>query len=174
MITHYNPIVTLNEEAHPSTTVTPPTSTVSRYGDYLRMVYLRSNLPIKEKWPPSPCKKIIKLAAIERKGQQCQVAKFKRLESVDEYMQENNMRAVPMEELLQTNNGSQAKTVVVQGVPGIGKSTFAWKFCRKWAKGKICQQYNLLVLLCMRDTRVREATKLNELFWLKMRNSQEI
>ena len=85
--------MSLNDEAHSSTTATLPTSTVSQYGDYLRMVYLRSKLPIKGKWPPSPCKKIIKLAAIERKGQQCQVAKFKRLESVDEYMQENNMKA---------------------------------------------------------------------------------
>ncbi len=67
-----------------------------------------------------------------------------------------------MEELL---TGSQPKNVVVQGVPGIGKSIFAWKFCRKWAKGKIDQQYDLVVLLRMRDTRVREATKLSNLFF---------
>ena len=145
-------------------TATPPISTVSRYEDYLKMVYLRSKLPIKGKWPPSPCKKIIKMAAIERKGQRCQVAKFKGLESVDEYMQENNMRPVSIEELLKPEDGPAAKTVVVQGVPGIGKSTFAWKFCRKWAKGKIYQQYKLVILLHMRDNRVREAKKLSELF----------
>ena len=138
---------------------------MDEYKDYLKTMYFRSKLPIKGKWPPSPCKKIIKLAAIERKERSQQVAIFQGLESVDEYMQENSMIPVSMEDLLQTKDGSPPKTVVVQGVPGIGKSTFAWKVCRRWAKGKIYQQYDLVILLRMRDTRVREATQLSDLFF---------
>ena len=144
----------------------PPTTAVGKYAAYLRKVYLRSKLPIKGKWPPSPCKKIIKLAAIERKDGSCnfETAKLVRAESIDQYMTDNSMTPVSLDNLLVTNDGSPPKTVVVQGAPGIGKSTFAWKFCRKWAKGKLYHNYQLVVLLRMRDRRVREATNLSDLF----------
>ena len=144
----------------------PPTTPVGKYAAYLRKVYLRSKLPIKGKWPPSPCKKIIKLAAIEKKQESntAEAAKRVRAETVDKYMMDNSMTPVSLDNLLVTKDGSPPKAVVVQGAPGIGKSTFAWKFCRKWAKGKLYQNYQLVVLLRMRDRRVREATKLTDLF----------
>ena len=133
----------------------------------MRKVYLRSKLPIKGKWPPSPCKKIIKLAAIEKKDDSntAEAAKLVRAESIDDYMLDNSMTPVSLDDLLVTKDGCAPKTVVVQGAPGIGKSTFAWKFCRKWAKGKLYQNYPLVVLLRMRDRRVREAKKLSDLFY---------
>ena len=75
------------------------------------------------------------------------------------------MSPVSMDDLLQPTDSTPPKIVVVQGVPGIGKSTFAWKFCRRWAKGKNYQEYELVVLLRMRDTRIREAKKLTDLFF---------
>ena len=166
LLTHtYNSTENSCDDTDSSVMIPQPTLEVSKYRDYLRTVYLRSKVPIKGKWPPSPCKKIINLAAIERKEQTCQVAVLKRLESVDEYIQDNSIIPVSIEDLLQPKDGSPPKIVVVQGVPGIGKSTFAWKFCRKWAKGKIYQQYDLVILLRMRDTRVREAKQLSDLFF---------
>ena len=158
----------LTDSQHSPTVLTAsPKTAIGKYADYLKRVYLRSKLPVKGKWPPAPCKKIIKLATIEIENNRSHLAlcKLNRSESIDEYMQNNSMGPISMEELLTEKDGSQSKTVIVQGVPGIGKSTFAWKFCRKWAKGKIYQQYDLVVLLRMRDTRVREATKLSNLFF---------
>ena len=142
------------------------TTAVGKYADCLQNLYLRSKLPIKGKWPPSPCKKIIKLAVIEKKDGCCtfETAKLVRAESIDKYIMDNSMTPVSLDDILVTKDGSPPKTVVVQGAPGIGKSTFAWKFCRKWAKGKLYQNYQLVVLLRMRDRRVREATKLTDLF----------
>ena len=144
----------------------PPTTAVGKYADCLKNLYLRSKLPIKGKWPPSPCKKTIKLAAIEKKDGSCnfETAKLVRAESIDQYMMDNSMTPVSLDDILVTKDGSPPKIVVVQGAPGIGKSTFAWKFCRKWAKGKLYQNYQLVVLLRMRDRRVREAKKLSDLF----------
>ena len=144
-----------------------PKTAIGKYADYLKNVYLRSKLPHKGKWPPAPCKKIIKLATIEIEEDRSHLAlcKLNRSESIDEYMKNNSMDHISMEDLLAEKDGSLPKFVIIQGVPGIGKSTFAWKFCRKWAKGKIYQQYDLVVLLRMRDTRVREATKLSNLFF---------
>ena len=42
-------------------------------------------------------------------------------------------------------DGTPAKLILVEGAPGIGKTTFSWKVCRKWAKGKILQEYGLVV-----------------------------
>ena len=137
-----------------------------KYATYLRKLYCRSKFPLGRKWPPgpSPCKKIIRLAIIDRK-QQTQETVPLTFESVDEYMHENSLCLVSLENLLEPRDGSSPKIVAVQGVPGIGKSTFAWKLCRKWAKGKIYQEYSLVLLLRMRDTRIRSATKLWELFF---------
>ena len=53
----------------------------------------------------------------------------------------------------------------MEGAPGVGKSTFAWKLCSKWSKGKILSQYKLVVLLRLRDKRVREAKTLYDLIY---------
>ncbi len=73
-------------------TVSPKTA-IEKYADYLKKVYLRSKLPVKGKWPPAPCKKIIKLATIEIENDRSHLAlcKLNRSESIDEYMQNNRM-----------------------------------------------------------------------------------
>ncbi len=104
-----------------------PKTAIEKYADYLKKLYLRSKLPVKGKWPPAPCKKIIKQATIEIENDRSHLAlcKLNRSESIDEYMQNNRMDPISMEELLTEKDGSLPKIVIVQGVPGIGKSTFA-------------------------------------------------
>ena len=60
-------------------------------------------------------------------------------------------------------DGVLPKFVLVVGAPGVGKSTFAWKACRKWAKGKILQHFELVILVRLRDLSVRRATCLGDL-----------
>ena len=62
-------------------------------------------------------------------------------------------------------DGSWPKLILVEGAPGVGKSTFVWKLCRKWSKGKILSQYKLVVLLRLRDKHVRESKTLYDLIY---------
>ena len=55
------------------------------------------------------------------------------------------------------------RLILVEGAPGVGKSTFAWEFCRRWLKGKVAKQYDLLVLLRLRDKGTRNARFLQHL-----------
>ena len=145
-----------------------PTPAISRYAQYLKKVYIRSKLPVKNKWPPTPSKKIIKLAAVEKKeggASKAERAEFVRASSVDEMIEKKELVPLQLEDILKTQNSSSPKCVLVEGAPGIGKSTFAWKACRKWAKGKLFREYDLVVLLQMRDKKVKEAKNLIDLFY---------
>ena len=56
------------------------------------------------------------------------------------------------------------KCVLVEGAPGIGKSTFAWEVCKRWGKEELFQQFSLVVLLSLRDASMHNAKTLAELF----------
>ena len=63
--------------------------------------------------------------------------------------------------------------ILVEGAPGVGKSTFAWELCRQWSQCKLLQQYKLVVLLRLRDKMVREAKSISDLFYYYNRPIQQ-
>ena len=54
--------------------------------------------------------------------------------------------------------------ILVEGPPGIGKSTFAWEVCRRWDEIESLRNYHIVVLLKLREKWVLNATKLSDLF----------
>ena len=54
--------------------------------------------------------------------------------------------------------------VLVEGPPGIGKSTLCWELCRQWDTLPSLQHYKIVLQLKLRERRVQNATKLNEIF----------
>ena len=59
----------------------------------------------------------------------------------------------------------KTRLVVVEGAPGIGKSTFAWEQCRQWSTSKLLQQFSLVVLLRLREEGVQTATTISDLLY---------
>ena len=49
------------------------------------------------------------------------------------------------------------------GPPGFGKSTLCWELCKKWDTLKSLQKYNIVLQLKLRESRVQNATELNEI-----------
>ena len=57
----------------------------------------------------------------------------------------------------------QRRVILVEGTPGVSKSIFAWEFCRGWERGEIAQQYQLVLLLRLRDDKISKAKSLKDL-----------
>ena len=72
--------------------------------------------------------------------------------------------AMELSELGVMADGSQPKVVLIEGAPGVGKTTFAWEQCRQWAEGKLLQACSIVLLLPFRDNNIRQITSLSSLF----------
>ena len=61
-------------------------------------------------------------------------------------------------------DGQQARCIIVEGIPGIGKSTFSWHLGVCWSQKEILHGYHLVVLLRLRDESVKNAKNISDLF----------
>ena len=77
-------------------------------------------------------------------------------------------RASEMVEKMVVRSGKDKKErvrfILVEGPPGIGKSTFAWEVCRRWDEIENLRNYHTVVLLKLREKWVLNATNLSNLF----------
>ena len=140
-------------------------SPMETYKAYLKSKYLEKKMPDYGKWPPSISKKYVNLAVIkkERLSQTEAAEKSKALTygDIGKIMHKGNIKLADI--ATPDECGVLPRFVLIEGAPGVGKSTFAWKACRKWAKGKILTEYKLVILIQLRDESVREATCLGDL-----------
>ena len=72
--------------------------------------------------------------------------------------------AITPQDIGRLEDGSPAQCILVQGAPGVGKTTLAWELCRQWGERTLFSEYLLVVLLKLRDRSIQEATSLSDLF----------
>ena len=140
------------------------TSAIARYHEYLKSLYNRDVIR-PDKWPPTPSRGYISLAVVEGGD---------RYRCRDEYIGHTlqgdikkllkNREKICAHQILEVKGRSTPGLVLVEGAPGIGKSTLAWELCRKWEEFSCMQQYSLVVLLRLREERVQKVTSVSQLF----------
>ena len=81
--------------------------------------------------------------------------------------------AMELGELGVMADGSQPQVILVEGAPGVGKTTFSWDQCRQWAEGKLLQAYSIVLLLPLRDNNIRQISSLPNLFRHNQRQVRE-
>ena len=162
-------VLTLTESFSSQCCENPSLSPLDHYVAYLKDVYKHEQFPVYNKWPHVEGKKFINLSLLSKyritpqESHQYTEAMFHgRISSI------NPHKNMEMEDIAKTDNGSilkgRRRCILVEGAPGVGKSTFAWKLCETWGKGKILQQYRVMLLLRLREKRVREIEKDIDMF----------
>ena len=141
-----------------------PQSAVWYFNAYLKSIYNSITDPV-DTWPPSPSEKFINLAVITREKADSKKQHAFMLASlhggVDVILE--TKAPVTIEKLLDMPTGKKLKCVLIEGAPGVGKSTFSWEICRRWAEGTIFQQFSLVLLLRLRDETVQNAQAIKDL-----------
>ena len=71
---------------------------------------------------------------------------------------------IEIEDVLKPNDSDQSLTVVVDGPPGIGKTTLCRKLLNLWANGELIhKQYDLVLYCPLRNINIAQANKLEQL-----------
>ena len=149
-------------------------SPMDTFVHYVKVTYKQCKI-VKEltvvKWPPTPSKIFINLACIDWDSV---VSKEEADECTRAMVEDGNVDVImkkktniDFDDIVQELPPFTAseKLVLVEGAPGVGKSTFAWEFCRRWERGEIAQQYQLVLLLRLRDERMSRAKSLSDLIY---------
>ena len=117
-------------------------------------------------WPPSPSKIFVNLAVINREEiskeelHQFMLATLNK--GVDTILE--TKAPVELEQLMDTKPGIKQQCVIlVEGAPGVGKTTLSWEICQRWSEGKLFRQYSLILLLRLRDHSVQTAETIKDL-----------
>ena len=144
---------------------------IKKYSGYLRDLYNSEQRPVGI-GPPTPAKKLLpfKLARIEK--EKVSIDEFTRrylrgdMDDVGSLGKEFYKKSpIQFEEVGKPRRHHRQKLILIEGAPGVGKTTFSWEFCRKWGKGEILQDHSLLLLLPLRDNNLKEAKTLSDLFY---------
>ena len=144
---------------------------VKKYSGYLKNLYNSEQRPVGI-GPPTSAEKLLpfKLARIEK--EKVTIDEFTRrylrgdMDDVGSLGTEFYKKSpIKFEEVGKVLSHGRQKLILIEGAPGVGKTTFSWEFCRKWGKGKILQDHSLLLLLPLRDNNLKEAKTLSDLFY---------
>ena len=123
-------------------------------------------LPYENKYSPESAQKYVNLAMISKqKESRAEWDTFTRATirgDVDDVVEMKT--EIAMQDIGRLKDESPARCVLIQGAPGVGKTTLAWELCRKWGEGTFFSKYFLVVLLKMRDRSIQEATTISDLF----------
>ena len=149
------------------------------YADFFKSCYVKQENTTK--WPHLDARKYVKLAVISNKYENREdLVKFRRQTihgSIDDVLEWK--APIEMEDILQPNrieaNDFKKGTkeikeypvtqLLIEGAPGIGKSTFALEVCQKWGQHQLFNEYSLVVLLKFRDKSVQNAKSISKLFY---------
>ncbi len=137
------------------------------YSKYLDDVYNNVVIPANPKGGPSPGTTVIKLALV-KKQEVSQKDVDERTKAtlcggIDEIRLKKE--AIEVKDIFKPEGQEKVKFVLVEGVPGVGKSTLAWELCRRRHKIESMRKFSAVVLLRLRDKEVQEAKSLADLLY---------
>ena len=119
-------------------------------------------------WPPRIGKHFFgRLALVEKQDSNIQAESAWHLlrGQVDKTVKLTENKEISVEDVLQPTDSSLSLRVVIDGPPGIGKTTLCHKLSNMWSNGTLVhQQYDLVLYCPLRNSKIATATTLADLF----------
>ena len=103
---------------------------------------------------------------------------------VDKIVKMPEHKEIIVEDILKPTDSLESLRVVIDGPPGIGKTTLCRKLLNMWSNGTLHQQYDFALYCPLRNSKIATATTLTDLFenqryevpvvaeWFKKRNGE--
>ena len=143
---------------------------VCMYANYLKSKYEEMNI-LPNDWPPKDSSEehYTKLALITNDQNSKSVSSMQHDYAhgeVDNIVASKH--SIELEEVFypQVNRHTKENrlTILVDGAPGVGKTTMTRKLCVDWARGEMLQEYDLVILIPVRLVNLDERCDVNHLF----------
>ncbi len=136
------------------------TPAIAEYARFLKARYHTCPIATVLSWPPTPSKEYIQLAVIKQNRKINEKYIGHTLKgNIQEILEDREL--ITIDKIL---DKQEPLFVIIEGAPGMGKSTLAWELCRKWEKFPHMKKYSLVILLRLREIGVQKMTCLSKIF----------
>ena len=140
---------------------------LARYADFLKTYYKAIPSLSQYRWPPMASKKQFNLAIVKSKtvtyAEADDFTKSTLRGNADDIFRAKE--PINLEEVIEPEGLLGMKRILIEGAPGIGKSTFALEMCKGWEEIEALSKFSLVVLIRLKDKRVQDARSLADLLY---------
>ena len=164
---------------HQATAVTSSTDSVATFANEIKKMFSRTDPIPDEDWPPSIGRNESNLVMIEHGRDTLPGAEEAeemqrhyvggKVDSIAERKKEIRYEDIfdfeaTVDKSKKVLYDSKHFRMLIDGAPGVGKTTLCRKFCKDWAAGQILKQFSIIWLLNLREERIAKAKSLDDLF----------
>ena len=150
---------------------------VQGYADNMRQHYKRQPI-VATDWPPRIGKDFFgRLALVEKQDSSTQAKSAWHMlrGQIDKTVKLIENKEISVEDVLQPTDSYVSLRVVIDGPPGIGKTTLCRKLLNMWSDGTLVhQQYDLVLYCPLRNSKIATATTLADMFTRQLKRYKNV